>query len=107
MPRKPEAEQKLSKSEEIHRLLKSGVRKPSDVRAKLAERGIEVSPQLVSTVRSKMSAHRSARKIGRRRATANDNGAPTDIKTLARFIRAVHDLGGTESARKVLVELEE
>ena len=67
MPKKPIAGQKPNKSEEIRRVLKSGVHKPTEVQAKLAERGIDVSPQMVSTIKSKMSARRSARKIGRRR----------------------------------------
>ena len=62
---------------------------------------------MVSTVKSKMSARRSARKIGRRRASVNGAAPATDIKTLARFILAVHDLGGIADARKVLVEMEE
>ena len=98
---------KPNKSEEIRKLIKSGVTKPLEIQAKLADRGIKVSPQMVSTIKSKMRARRSARKIGRRRAAANSSGPPTDIKTLARLIRAVQDLGGVEVARKVLVEMEE
>ena len=105
MAKKPIAGQKSNKSEEIRQVLKSGIHKPTEVQAKLAERGIDVSPQMVSTIKSKMSARRSARKIGLRRASAN--GSITDIKTLARFILAVHNLGGVAEARKVLVELEE
>jgi len=98
--------QKPNKSEEIRTLIKSGLTKPTEVQAKLAERGIKVSAQMVSTIKSKMSARRSARKIGRRRAAANSSAPPTDIKTLARFIRAVHDVGGVGEARKILKELE-
>lgn len=103
--KKPAAD--VNKSEEIRKLVKSGVSKPTEVQAALAERGIQVSPQMVSTVKSKMSARRRARKIGRRRMAANSAAAPTDIKTLARFIRAVHDIGGVGEARKILKELEE
>ena len=80
---------------------------PKEVQATLAARGIQVSPQMVSTVKNKVAARRSARKIGRHRLEVNQSAAPTDIKTLARFIRAVHDLGGVSEARKVLAELEE
>ncbi len=97
----------VNKSEEIRLLLKSGVTSPKEVQAALAARGIQVSPQMVSTVKNKVTARRSARKIGRNRLAVNQNAAPTDIKTLARFIRAVHDLGGVSEARKVLAELEE
>jgi hypothetical protein len=107
MAKKKTPEQKRTKTEEIRQVLKSGIHKPTEVQATLAGRGIEVSPQMVSTVKSKMSARRSARKIGRRRASANGAAPATDIKTLARFILAVHDLGGVADARKVLVEMEE
>ncbi|HJS08431.1 MAG TPA: hypothetical protein VJ809_12255 [Pirellulales bacterium] len=76
------------------------------MQAKLAERGIKVSLPMVYTVRSKMRARRSARKIGARRAAANSSAPPTDIKTLARFIQAVQDVGGIAAARNVLSELE-
>jgi hypothetical protein len=101
------ADQKPNKSEEIRQLLRRGVRKPTEVQAKLAERGIEVSTQMVSTIKSKMSARRSARKIGRRRASANSSAPATDIRTLAQFILAVHDLGGVAEAQRVLVEMAE
>jgi hypothetical protein len=107
MAKKPAAGQKANKSEEIRQLLRSGVHKPTEVVAKLAERGITVSAQMVSTIKSKMSARRSARKIGRRRASANSNAPATDVKTLAKFILAVHNLGGVAEARKVLTEMEE
>jgi hypothetical protein len=97
----------VNKSEEIRLLLKSGVTSPKEVQAALAARGIQVSPQMVSTIKNKVSARRSARKIGRQRMAVNHSSPPTDIKTLARFIRAVHDLGGVSEARKVLAELEE
>jgi hypothetical protein len=97
----------VNKSEEIRLLLKSGVTSPKEVQAALAARGIQVSPQMVSIIKNKVTARRSARKIGRHRLEVNRNAAPTDIKTLARFIRAVHDLGGVSEARKVLAELEE
>jgi hypothetical protein len=106
MSKKKTPGQKRSKSDEIRQVLKSGIHKPIEVQATLAARGVEVSPQMVSTVKSKMSARRSARQIGRRRASANGAATVTDIKTLARFILAVHDLGGVADARKVLVEME-
>ena len=81
--------------------------KPAEVQAKLAERGITVSMPMIYTVRSKMRARRTARKIGQRRAAINGSAAPTDIKTLARFIRAVQDLGGIVAARNILKEMEE
>jgi hypothetical protein len=105
MPKRAAAK-KTNKSEEIRKLIKTGA-KPAEVQAKLAERGINVSLPMVYTVRSKMRARRTARKIGRRRAAANSSAPPTDIKTLARFIRAVQDLGGVATARSVLGELEQ
>jgi hypothetical protein len=98
--------EKPNKSEEIRKLIKTGA-KPAEVQAKLAERGIKVSMPMIYTVRSKMRAQRTARKIGQRRAAANSSASPTDIKSLARFIMAVHDLGGIVAARNVLDELEE
>ena len=95
------------KSEEIRKLIDSGVDKPSDIQARLAERGIQVSTQMVYTVKARMAARKTARKIGRQRAAANSSAAPTDIKTLARFIRAVQDVGGVMGARNILQELEE
>jgi hypothetical protein len=97
---------KPNKSEEIRQLIKSGA-KPAEVQAKLGARGIKVSMPMVYTVRSKMRARRKARKIGQRRAAADSSAPATDIKTLARFIRAVHDLGGVAAARSVLGELEQ
>ena len=96
----------LNKSEEIRNLIKSGVTKPAEVRATLAERGIKVSAQMVSTVKTNMRARRSARKIGRRRAVVNSSAPPTNLRTLARFIRGVHEVGGIGEARKILKELE-
>jgi hypothetical protein len=98
--------EKVNKSEEIRKLVKSGS-KPAEIQTTLAARGIKVSTPMIYTIRSKMKARRSARKIGRRRAAANSSAPPTDIKTLARFIRAVQDLGGVNAARDVLRELEE
>ena len=57
---------RLNKSEEIRKLVKGGA-KPMEIQAKLAERGIKVSTPMIYTVRSKMKARRSARKISRRR----------------------------------------
>jgi hypothetical protein len=100
------AADKPNKSEEIRKLIKTGA-KPAEVQTALAQRGIKVSTAMVYTVRSKMRARKSARKIGRRRATENSSAPPTNIRTLARFIRAVQDLGGIVAARNVLKELEE
>ena len=105
MPKRAAAA-KTNKSEEIRKLIKTGA-KPAEVQAKLAERGITVSMPMVYTVRSKMRARRAARKIGQRRAAINSSAPPTDIKSLARFISAVQDLGGIVAARNVLKELEE
>jgi hypothetical protein len=107
MAKKSGANQRHNKSEEIRKVIKSGVTKPSEVQAKLAERGIQVSPQMVSTVKSKMVARRSARRIGERRASANASAPPTNIKLLARFIRAVEGIGGVAEARVILVEMED
>ena len=96
----------VNKSEEIRKLVKSGVRKPAEVQATLAERGIKVSRQMVSTIKSKMRARKSARRIGLRRAAADTSAPPTDLRTLARFIRGVHEVGGIAEARKILKELE-
>ena len=71
MAKKLAAGQKANKSEEIRQLLRSGVHKPTEVAAKLAERGITVSPQMVSTIKSKMSARRSAERL------ANGEPRPT------------------------------
>ena len=95
------------KSEAIRETIRSGVKKPADVQAKLAERGIQVSTQMVYTVKARMSAQRSARKISRQREAVNSSGPPTDIKSLARFIRSVHEVGGLSEARKILKEMEE
>jgi hypothetical protein len=81
--------------------------KPTEVQVTLAQRGIKVSISMIYNVRSKMRARRSARKIGQRRAAVNSSAPPTDIKTLARFIRAVQDVGGVAAARSVLKELEQ
>jgi hypothetical protein len=105
MPKRAAAK-KTNKSEGIRQLIRTGA-KPAEVQTKLAERGIKVSLPMVYTVRSKMRARRTARKIGRRRAAANSSAPPTDIKPLARFIMAVHDLGGIVAARNVLNELKE
>jgi nitric oxide synthase oxygenase domain/subunit len=94
------------KSEEIRKLIDSGVDKPADIQARLAERGIQVSTQMVYTVKARMAARRSARKIGRQRAAANHSAPPTDIKTLARFIQSVTDVGGVAGARSILREME-
>jgi len=100
------AGEKPNKSEEIRKLIKTGA-KPAEVQAKLTERGIKVSMPMVYTVRSKMRARRSARTIGQRRAAVNSSAPPTDVRTLARFIRAVRDVGGIEAARRILMELGE
>ena len=62
---------------------------------------------MIYNVKSKMCARKSARKIGMRRAAANSGAPPTDIRTLARFIRAVHDVGGIDAAGKILTEMGE
>jgi hypothetical protein len=98
--------EKPNKSEEIRKLIKTGA-KPAEVQAKLAERGIKVSMPMIYTVRSKMRAKRTARKIGQRRAAINSSAPPTDIKTLARFIQAVQTVGGISAARGILNEMEE
>jgi len=104
MPKR--AADKPNKSEEIRKLIKTGA-KPAEIQATLAKSGIKVSISMIYNVKSKMRARRTARKIGARRAAANSSASPTDIKPLARFIMAVHDLGGIVAARKVLNELEE
>jgi hypothetical protein len=99
------AGEKPNKSEEIRKLIKTGA-KPAEVQTTLAKRGIKVSTGMVYTVRSKMRARKSARKIGQRRAAVDSSAPPTDIKTLARFIQAVQEVGGVAAARGVLKELE-
>lgn len=101
------AGRKGQKSEAIREMIKGGVKKPADIKAKLAERGIQVSTQMVYTVKARMSARRSARKISRQREVADSSGPPTNIRTLARFIRSVHEVGGLPEARKILKEMEE
>lgn len=101
------AGRKGEKSEAIREMIRSGVKTPADVKAKLAERGIPVSTQMIYTVKARMSARRSARKISRQREAVNSSAPPTDIRTLARFIRAVHEVGGVPEARKILKEMEE
>jgi hypothetical protein len=97
---------KPNKSEEIRNLIKTGA-KPTEIQQALAGRGIDVSTSMIYNVKSQMRARRKARKIGRRRAAANSSAAPTDIKTLARFIRSVHDVGGIDAAGRILKELED
>jgi len=97
---------KPNKSEEIRNLIKTGA-KPGDIQSALAARGIDVSTSMIYNVKSQMRARRTAKKIGRRRAAADSSAAPTDIKTLARFIRAVHDVGGVGAAGRILKELED
>ena len=97
----------VNKSEEIRNTIRSGIRKPKDVQAKLAERGITVSRQMISTVKNKMFARRKARRISRRRDVESNGGAPTNIRVLARFIRAVHEVGGLREARNILHEMED
>jgi hypothetical protein len=97
---------KPNKSEEIRNLIKTGA-KPAEIQATLADRGIKVSTSMIYNVKSQMRARRKARKIGRRRAAADSSAAPTDIKSLARFIRAVHDVGGIDAAAGILRELED
>ncbi|HJS07869.1 MAG TPA: hypothetical protein VJ809_09420 [Pirellulales bacterium] len=97
---------KANKSEEIRNLIKTGA-KPGEIQTALAERGIKVSTSMIYNVKSQMRARRKAKRIGRRRAAANSSAAPTDIKTLARFIRAVHDVGGIDAAGSILRELED
>jgi hypothetical protein len=77
MPKRA-ADQKTNKSEEIRKLIKTGAT-PAEAQAKLAVRGIKVSMPMVYTVRSKMRARRTARKIGQRRAAANGAAPPTDL----------------------------
>jgi hypothetical protein len=96
----------VNKSEEIRKLIKSGMRKPAQVQAALAERGIKVSRQMVSTIKSNMRGRKSARRNGRRPAEASVSAPSNDVRTLARFIRGVHDIGGVAEARKILKELE-
>ena len=99
------AREKPNKSEEIRKLIKNGA-KPAEVQTTLAQRGIQVSTAMVYTVRSKMRARKPARKIGQRRTAEGGSAPPTDIKTLARFIGAVHGVGGPDQARKILQEME-
>ena len=87
------AAEKPNKSEEIRKLIKTGA-KPAEIQATLAQRGIKVSISMIYNVKSKMRARRSAKKIGKRRAAANNSAPPTDIKTLAQFIKAVLSLVG-------------
>jgi hypothetical protein len=95
------------KSEEIRKLLGSGVSKATEIQARLAERGIKVSTPMIYTVKARMAARRTGRKVGRPRATANGSAPSTDIKSLARFIRSVQDMGGIESAKSILAEMRE
>lgn len=101
------AGRKGQKSEAIREMVRSGVKKPADIQAKLGERGIQVSTQMVYTVKARMSAQRSARKISRHREEVNSSGPPTNIRSLARFIRSVREVGGLPEARKILKEMEE
>jgi hypothetical protein len=101
------AGRKGQKSEAIREMIRSGVKKPAEIKSKLGERGIQVSTQMVYTVKARMSARRSARKISRQREAVNSSGPPTNIRTLARFIRSVHEVGGLPEARKILKEMEE
>jgi hypothetical protein len=88
-------------------LIGSGVSKATEIQARLAERGIRVSTPMIYTVKARMAARRTARKVGRPRAAANGSASPTDIKTLARFIRSVQEVGGTASAKSILAEMRE
>jgi hypothetical protein len=97
---------KPNKSEEIRNLIKTGA-KPGDIQSTLAARGINVSTSMIYNVKSQMRARRTAKRIGRRRAAANSSAAPTDIKTLARFIHAVQNVGGIAAASRILKELED
>jgi hypothetical protein len=96
----------VNKSEEIRNTVRSGIRRPKDIQAKLAERGIQVSRQMISTIKSKMFARRKARKIESRRAADANGTTAMDLRTLTRFIRSVHDVGGVREARKILNEME-
>jgi hypothetical protein len=108
MAKRGAARSDVNKSEEIRNTVRSGIRRPKEVQAKLAERGIQVSRQMISTIKSKMFARRKARKIeSRRAADSNTNGTTAmDLRTLTRFIRSVHDVGGVREARKILNEME-
>jgi hypothetical protein len=105
MPRRARGRRGL-KSEEIRKLIGSGVSKATEIQARLAERGIRVSTPMIYTVKARMAARRTAGKIGRPRAAANGSAAPTDIKSLARFIRSVQEVGGVAGARSILKEME-
>jgi hypothetical protein len=100
----------VNKSQEIRDTIESGIERPKDIQATLAERGIKVSSQMVSTVKSKMFAKSGRGRRGRRRKggrVAATNGAPaSNIKSLVRFIRAVHEVGGVTEARKILQEMQ-
>ena len=92
------------KSEEIRKLIGSGISNATEIQARLAERGIKVSTPMIYTVKARIAAGRTG-KASRPRATANGSGSPTDIKSLARIIRSVQDVGGIESAKSILEEM--
>jgi hypothetical protein len=107
MPRQARAGRRGLKTEEIRKLIGSGVSKATEIQARLAERGIKVSTPMIYTVKARMAARRTGPKIGGPRAAANGSTSPTDIKSLARFIRSVQEVGGIESANSILAEMRE
>jgi hypothetical protein len=95
----------VNKSEEIRQTILSGIERPRDVQAALAERGITVSSQMVSTVKSKMTKAKASN--GRRGRPVEANGLPaSNVKTLVRFIQSVHEVGGVAEARRILQEMQ-
>lgn len=106
---------KVNKSEEVRNYQKAHRKAtPTEVSAAMKEKGIEVSPQFVSTIKSNMLAKRKARKA-KKAAAASSNGkatAPAKRKLKRRGRKAkstaapdMISLDALIAARKVVQEL--
>jgi hypothetical protein len=97
----PKTKTKTNKSQMIRDLLKENPKMPvSEVVAKLAEKKLKVTPNLVYYIRLKMGAKRR-RKIRRKFAAITGNG---DAVTLIRQVKELADDAGGLAKLRQLVE---
>ncbi len=83
--------------------------KPAEISAAMAERGIEVSPQAVSTIKYQASKKQGApkrrgrpRKTDKATTSARSNGRSNELQHLIAVKELADKVGGIEEAKKLL-----
>lgn len=78
---------------------------PKDVIATLKKKGMSVSSQMVSTLKSKMSGGTKKRRRRKKRVAARQNGQMISMNDLVEAKKLADRLGGLEKAQEAVAAL--